>query len=411
MRRIFLALLLALSAARAVAEEPARFFIERVDVRGARRVSRDVIVAESRLRESHAYTEAELREAASRVTRAPYLLSAEFALEKGTERGRFVLVITVNETKPFFYRLDFVPVDQRHANRHIEVQDVTLAQDNDIALGLRYFVGRRGEIHAGIEATADNRPNTADYASWVVGYTQYDVFGTRAFLTLNAKKPQDVGQQTSSIEPQIVAGIALSINQTVTLEYDRTDIRDKSFDQSQRIATLRWSFNTTNHPLLPTRGAYLTVAPIAVWQDTSGEDFVFGKPPSTFLTHDRSIGIEGGANRWWELNPRNSVGAGVASGVSVVSERGDRASSKLNGGRSGNIRFATLSFTAAHSFWSPEEVARRGDSRAQLDVKISTRADSRPGFDFLSGHTKQASLSWVRRTSWGLVRLGYAYAW
>jgi outer membrane protein assembly factor BamA len=411
MRRLSLALLLILCAFRAAAEEPARFFIERIDVRGMRHVSRDVIVAESRLHESQSYGESELREAAARVTRAPYLLSADFALEKGSERGKYVLVINVNETKPFFFRLDLVPIDPTSPNAHREINAVTFATDNDLALGFRYFVGRRGEIHAGIEVSGDNRPNTADYGAYVAGYTQYDILGTGGFLTLNAKKPQDIIGQTARIEPQIVAGLALSINQTLTVEYDPTDVEYRKYRTAQRIATVRWSLNTTNHPLLPTRGIYLTVAPIAIWHDNSGVEILpGGKSESNYVSHDQSLGLEASANRWWDFSGQNSVGAGIAGGVSRYRESGLRPNSGLDGVRTGTANFGTLSFSAAHSFFSAERVAREGDSRLQIDAKLATQHDSR-GIPPLNGGAKQLSASWVRRTSWGFLRLGYGYAW
>jgi hypothetical protein len=414
-RRIVVALLLCAAVA-AAADEPPRFFIESIDVRGSHRVSRDVIAAESRLRTGGTYSEAELREAAARVTRAPYLLSADFSLEKGTERGRYILVITVNETKPFFYRLDLVPIVPVGVASHIDINTVALASDNDIALGVRFFVGRRGELHAGFEAAADNRSYTSDYASFVAGYTQYDVFGTRAFVTLNAKRPEGVIHADSRIVPQLVAGIPLSINQTITLEYDPTEIRSDGGENhpsiSQRVATVRWSFNTTNHPQLPTLGTYLTVAPIVVWHDASGKDFVLGKPSSPYVTHDRSVGLEASANRWWELSHRISVGTGVAGGYNNLEIRGFRQSLGLDGVQHATSRFGALSFSAAHSFWPAARAAKEGDSRIQVDARLATRSEERGArYSYQSGNVKQVSASWIRRTSWGLVRLGAGYGW
>ena len=414
-KRLIVAVLLCASLP-AAAEEPARFFIETIDVRGAQRVSRDVIVAESRLRTGATYSEVELREGAARVARAPYLLSADLALEKGSERGRYVLVITVNETKPFFYRLNLVPIIPTRVRANAGVNTVALASDNDIAIGVRFFVGRRGELHAGFEAAADNRSYTRDYGAFIAGFTQYDILGTRAFVTINAKKPQDIAHSSSGIVPQLVAGIPLSINQTITMEYDPIDV--KADDDSgvgnvaQRIATVRWSFNTTNHPQLPTAGTYLTVGPVVVWHDTSGVDRIFGRPSGPYVTHDRSVGIEASAYRWWELGHRNSIGAGAAGGYSDLEIRGFRESQGLNGTIHANSRFGTLSLSAAHSFWTPERVAKQGDSRIQLDARVANRTETRGArVDFESGNVRQLAASWIRRTSWGLVRLGAGYAW
>ena len=83
-RRVILCLLLLAAATLRAEERAARFFVERIDVRDAHHVSRDVVIAESRLREGETYSEQELREGNLRLNRAPYLLSADFSLEKGS---------------------------------------------------------------------------------------------------------------------------------------------------------------------------------------------------------------------------------------------------------------------------------------------------------------------------------------
>jgi outer membrane protein assembly factor BamA len=92
LRKILLLLLLAVPL---YADEPA-FFLERIEVRNQERVSPEVVIAESRLRAGQQYSEAELRDAAVRLARLPFLLSVDFSLEKGSERGRYILVLTVN---------------------------------------------------------------------------------------------------------------------------------------------------------------------------------------------------------------------------------------------------------------------------------------------------------------------------
>jgi outer membrane protein assembly factor BamA len=99
----------------------------KIEVRDAKRVSPEVVVAESRLREGADYSEADLRDAAARLTRLPFLLSAEFSLEKGSERGRYVLVVTINETRTFFYALDL---------RHIFTTDHRVEPDYSDRIGV-----------------------------------------------------------------------------------------------------------------------------------------------------------------------------------------------------------------------------------------------------------------------------------
>ena len=262
---VTLAVLLSTSAA-AQDAVPTRFFIEKIEVRDAKRVSKDVVVAESRLREGQEYSEADLRDASARLGRLPFLLSAEFSLEKGSERGRYLLVVTINETKPFFYALDIRPILGNNGAEP-DYSDRIGVADNSGTIGFRWFVGRRGALHTAIVTTDYNR-FASDYAAVVVGYTQYDLFNTRAFATLNLKHV--ISEGGTAISPQLVVGIPLSANQTLTLEVDETrfgedtrTILGQAFDtqRGQRIVGANWSYNTTNRPFLPTRGTLLSVRP------------------------------------------------------------------------------------------------------------------------------------------------------
>jgi hypothetical protein len=128
---------------------PPRFFIEKIEVREANRVSPEVVIAESRLREGEDYSESDLRDASARLTRLPFLLSAEFSLEKGSERGRYVLVVTINETKPFFYAFDLRPIFATDNSIEPDYSDRIGVADSAATLGMRWFVGRRGDrLHA-----------------------------------------------------------------------------------------------------------------------------------------------------------------------------------------------------------------------------------------------------------------------
>jgi len=417
LRRLLLCLLLLASAgfARADApltdEAPARFFIERIDVRNATRVSRDVVIAESRLREGATYSEQELREASLRVNRAPYLISADFSLEKGSERGKYVLVMTLNETRPFFFLLDGVFYVARDNHARLEYPSV-LSSDNDIAAGFRFFVGPRGAIHFGIEGVADNRSYTSDYVTFAIGYTEYDLFGTRAFATVNIKKPFGVGGPHPA--PQVVLGIPLSPNQTMTLDYDQTEFGggDDLRSQSQRIFTARWSYNTTNHPVLPTQGTVLTVTPVAVWNHVSGFDVGPHAEHIPYATRQRSYGLEATAQRYWELTERDSVYAGVGAGVARTFEHGVQPLYLRGTPETVDSSFGIFDAGIAHSFWSPERVAKDGESRVQFDVHYGRRVDERFGeFFFRKPESREAALSWVRRNAWGTLRLGAGYSW
>jgi Omp85 superfamily domain len=413
---IALAVLLAAPAAAQDAVPP-RFFIERIEVRDARRVSPDVVIAESRLREGQEYSEVDLRDASSRLSRLPFLLSAEFSLEKGSERGRFVLVVTINETKPFFYAIDFRPVI---ANGTVEVDYSDRIPDEGAGtLGFRWFVGRRGAIHLALVTSQYSNDFADDYGGIAAGYTQYDLFGTRAFATLSLKYVVGEVSAGGAISPQLVVGVPLSANQTLTVEVDETHYTDNTrevlnqrFDvqRSQRVAGATWSYNTTNRPFLPTRGTLLSVRPRVSWSDSATYViFVEGPPPfppaevraDTVHTQARQLGAK--AARYWELSERTSVSTSIEGTWTHFV-----ADSDVFGNRADHVTHAVIAGGYSYSLWDATR-QRTGDSRLELNGRIGNRSVAY--YDFADVDQRQVSASWVRRSSWGTLRLGAGYAW
>lgn len=181
---IVLLLLLALAGSLG-ADEATPFLLEKIEVRNATRVSPDIVIAESLLRARQSYRESDLRAANDRLRRLPYLVDAQFSLEKGSARGSYVLVISVVETKPFFYLVDLTSY---HESERQYVAD----SDNQAVVGYRLFVGRRGVLHGGVSTYREDRPYTSRYSALDVGYTHYDIFGTRAFATVSLRAETSV---------------------------------------------------------------------------------------------------------------------------------------------------------------------------------------------------------------------------
>lgn len=421
-RRLLPAVLAVLVAASAAAQDAApRFFVERIEVRNAKRVSPHVVIAESRLREGEEYSEPDLRDAATRLNRLPFLLSADFSLEKGSERGRVVLVITINETKPFFYLLDTRPILSDEHSVDVDYSDRLGANDNEAALGFRWFIGRRGAVHVGVFGRDDNREFTQDYSAFVVGYTHYDLFGSRAFATFNLKRPFS-NVSGGAISPQLVAGIPLSPNQTLTLTYDetRSDTRERvvadtpvQTGDNERMVSARWTYNTTNEPFLPTSGTLLTGSAFTGWRDMAGYEFTCtvenpfpGCRVDAYARHIHSDGVDLAAARYFELSERNSISTGLEVGWADVDDR-----HSFRGHDRYDASYGVLHAGISHSLWSREQ-QKHGDSRFEASVRYVRRDDTRRlYFARYDTDLVQTSVSWVRRSSWGTLRLGVGYAW
>lgn len=426
MSRTLLTAVLALTIALpAFAQDPARFFIERIVVRNAHRVSADLVISETLLREGTEYSEEELSAASARLSRLPFLVSADFALEKGSERGRHVLVISIAETKPFFFLIDARPIINEEGRRSlVDYAGHLGAESNDAALGVRMFVGRRGIAHLGLTSRKDGQQFTTDYSAVAIGYTQYDLFGTRAFATVNIRRPFDTVPQ-GSISPQLVVGIPLTANQTLTFDYEEIRFRrstqrvagvDLTRQDAERLISATWTYNTTDQPFVPTRGTIVRVAPLWAMRDLASYRYnqvVPGpsKPPEAYAQHVTGHGIDVLASRYWELTERHSISAGLQGGWSSVDDRVNRL--LLPADVHSHPAYGILRGGYSRNLWSGEQ--KNGDSRLELDVRYVMR---KRGFERDRGFREvedddslRTSVSWVRRNSWGTLRLGMGFAW
>ena len=411
-RKIVLLLLLTTP----VAGQETQFFIERIEVRNQRRVSPHVVIAESRLREGQSVTEEDLRDASARLTRLPFLLSADFALERGSERGKHVLVISVNETRPFFFLIDV----QQYFNDYTPVfadDDSRGATGENLALGFRWFVGRRGALHIGFSGIDRDREFSREYPAIAAGYTQYDIFGTRAFATLNLTLPIEDSSQ-AQVSPQVVVGVPLSANQTLTLRYDEArferEILDFNSGYDQRIVTARWTHNTTNEPFFPTRGTLLYAGPVVGWTDGASTYVIPHPNGTTSVTqtyHSRFYGIETGAAKYIELTDRDSVWGDARLETSRAELRDSLRDTDTD--RVSNYGSAGIGYS--RSLWSQEKRAAGGDSRLEVTARYANRTRRHyPDFPQRQApalDTRQVGGAWLRRTSWGTLRLGAGYAW
>lgn len=379
MRAPALLLFLAL-ALPAQAEE--RFLIERIDVVHLVHASADVIRAESRLREGEKYDESELRDANNRIKRLPFVLDAAFRLERGSVRDAYVLVIAVNETKPFFYLFDSVFY---HRKRLVEIDT-----EDALLLGGRWFAGRRDVFHLAAIAHHPVRPFETDYSSLQAGYTRYGLLGDRAFATLTVDR---VLGDTNEVKllPGAVAGISLAPKRTLTLSYSTYDF-GKFLRRAGRIFEARFAHNTTNHPFFPSEGTLLSIAPVVARTDTEA--------PNHVMSHALDAGIDMHAAEYWPLTQRTTLAAVGDGGVLRIVTHGDTTGARVAGYGSAMLRLSR----ALHD---------PNDSEFQNRVELSLRAASRRrDLSPLRRDTSmQLNAAWVHRNAWGLVRLGLGYAW
>jgi hypothetical protein len=390
------------------AENTPQFFVERIDVRNTRRASPAIIRAETRLHEGQTYTEADFREASYNVARLPFVLRAEYSLEKGSRRDAYIFVITVIETKPLFFDVDIHGFFGKH----------TSTEEGDLVVGGRMFAGSRGVFHA---AVGSLRPigggGGTDVRTIQAGYTQYDILGSRAFANIDVTRTFTGFNSSARPDVSVLFGVPITGIQTLSLNVGTSkEVVESYFLLGQRLrivgttraASLTWSYNTTNSPFFPTRGETLDAA-LAQTRTTFD-----GLPvdPSGSSSNRLSSGSLTAA-KYWELSELDSISGRVQGQLTG----GHYAQSSAQAGNltrtsRGDLESVTVDFS--HSLFDEKTTRAIGDSRIDVSAAIARSANRfTPGFPGSGNSQTQRTLgaSWARRTAWGLFRFGATYAW
>ena len=392
-------ILFALLAAPIAAQQsfPA-FPIERIEVRGARFASPAVVERESLLMEGVSYTEPQLRGAMSRVNRLPFVLDSSFALEKGTERGQYVLVITIVETKPVFAEALF----------GVQWHESERQSGESFRSGIRWFLGSSSLVHV----ATDFEEN------YETGITQYNLFGRPGFVALLVRFTTDNESEFTLIDPtgaptrvqvssdpslELKFGFPIFGNHSLAGSWGRnSDDRRVVSDPSARLesrserAELAWVYDTTDDPILPTAGT--------LWRsgfgyaesrvDPDGERVGFGSDVSNEAVFTSVV-------QYRPVTNRASVLYGISGGWTDTGF--------ADAFDSGPQRTDTLSVRPeiglTSSLWSDRLTRKYGDlrldARATYLVLDRELGDSR--FFSLTGAI-------VQRNVWGTLRLVMSYS-
>ncbi|MGZ4810596.1 MAG: hypothetical protein ACXV7D_14825 [Thermoanaerobaculia bacterium] len=264
-------------AALPVCADDLRFTIESVRVDGLRFASERIVIAESRIVSGRAYSEPELRDALSRIQRLPFVIHADFALRRGSERDRYVLAVTIEEMKPLF--LDYGALFESIGGwpRGLFTNsDVYRHNEEYPNLGGRLFLGSRSVLLLSADMHGDD--NFVLVPVYGISFTQYDLFGTRASVTASVRYrensfdlngfPDIDGRRGLRFGDHLLwdvgAAVPLSGNQALRAEWHhRTDLTLTGPSRNQRLTQIRedaaallWIYNSTNDLLFPTAGTY-----------------------------------------------------------------------------------------------------------------------------------------------------------
>ncbi len=262
------------------AQEPARFLIEKITVEGPKQAAANIVRAEILLRPGGLYTEDQLRQAVYRVHRLPFVLDATFSLRKGSRRGAYELLIEVEPARWFFYD---AWVRAFAFEQPVVLRDETFRGDrSSVALvglaGARLFVGRSGVVFAAVDSQEGGQ----------VGFTQYDLFHRGILASAGISRDAccvtevlplglDPTFSSWSFGPTIRFSLGLSIplSGPQSIQFAASERQGDHGTQeevlvppgvpegfrsmtgenlSYRRAEAKWVWDTSDDPVVPTRG-------------------------------------------------------------------------------------------------------------------------------------------------------------
>ena len=430
-----------------VGYSPPRFFIENIEVEGIRMASREVVVSRSLLEEGRPYTEPELREAIYRVHRLPFVLGATFSLGKGSERGRYRLLISVDEAETFFFGAD---ATYDAFGGVLDDSPAVEGRLNDtLTAGVRFFAGD-GVFFAAVGDSEDLQ----------VGYTRYRLFDRPVLLRLAVAHEEccavrlpepglDPGLATweataESDRVELTFGLPIGGNHSLRLDASHLESESatRTFlgsglggalggstsyaadDVEQREIELAWVYDTTDDPLFPTLGDAMTLAvglrrlegdltPVAVADTLIPVTPILDLNPSTRMT-SRLLGLSFHGSRNWPVSPRQAVSLRLKvllsrSRVENVPVRTETAETRLMSGDVEALE-ADLGVRYSLSLWSPAKSRRLGELRWETVaglIYVETSPAFDPALHPLWGVSASSSIAW--RNSWGVFRIGLTY--
>jgi len=327
--------------------EPARFLIEKITVEGPKAAAANIVRTESLLREGGSYSEEQLRQAIYRIHRLPFVLDAGFSLRKGSRRGAFELVIAVEPARWFF--LDQWARGYRFGEPlHLETRGFT-SDDRRYSVtvgglaGARLFVGSSGVAFAALDSEE----------GFQVGFTQYDLFHHKGVIasagfSTNAccvSEPLPLGLDPRFATWSFSNSRRLSLDLTIPLGgpqslqialSDRAggaglraeiltepSVQEGGLDGSElsyRRAEAKWVYDTSDDPVVPSRGATLSLGLEAA--RFAGHGLVSanvrrpqeGVSPAPNFSAQQVVAAAS-AIRYWPITPRQTLSGTVRLAV------------------------------------------------------------------------------------------------
>lgn len=418
--------------------EATPFLLETITVAGPFAAPARIVVAESRLEEGKAYTEDELRLAIYRIQRLPFIVDADFALQRGSERGAYELVITARPARRFFYEhsVEFTSFNQR---LNLDTSGLSSEVRTPGLVGVRQFVGTTGVLFAALDSQEGVQ----------LGFIRYDLLGRGAVASVAYSRTECCSEEVLpfGIDPNLALWIwdqsgrasvdlAVPLGDNQSLRFSASDRRGDAnqrrgvFDPFlptddfllERNGTLvydragvRWAFDSSDDPVVPTRGTTLSAGFEGSWfRARDLERFELTENGFTITPlppfEGREVAAVAAATHHFPVTVKQTVS--VSGRVSAGKSRVDNLSTFS--GVPQRSRFDTFSASAGalHSFRIFRQRSRQdfGDLRLETGAEVGREWVS-PSFDLPDNPLNrfQVSMALLYRNAWGRLRFALTY--
>jgi hemolysin activation/secretion protein len=327
----------------------------------------------------------------------PFVVDAEFSLRKGSERGAYELVITVEQATPVFFSADADAQRTKQNDFRTGKLRTTTTWQRFGTVGGRVFAGSHGLVYGSVE-----KAQHQDGEFVQVGYTQYDLFGAGSFASTQLGSTQGV-KGFDQLQAALFGGIPLTAAQSLRADLSWGQTKN-SFSNSfgslfskdvSNYADLSWVYNTTDDPLFPMSGS---TASVYVDYRTDNEHFVETGFEERLTAHSYQLGA--GGEHFWPLTSRQALELGGSLYWQRQSTNGLLTSRSLQG---------ALSAGHSVSLWGYEKTQRIGDLRFENSIVAFYSRDTSPFAvrQVLKSANFVSSLRY--RSRWGVLRASFTY--
>lgn len=400
------------------------FVIEKIVIAGVRHGSERIVAAETLLTIGRSYTEKQLQEALHRVERLPFVVEADFALRKGTERGRFELVITVVETKPLFLggTLGVAGSSGRSSARYWDVWHVGLLPE----LGGRIFVGGQSEISLTLNGLMTFDDGVSFTPGCALRYTHHNLLGRHLVGSVSLGADKSLDRDAGYLDRLGSVALALPLSRTSIVK-GGVSLRRTGYDsgllgsaqdgrRSADSAELGWQSDTTDDPFAPRSGRRLAATLSHVWghSDQPLSIWAFEPEKNQRLQQDRrGFAASVSATWFWPLASRLSLGVGGSLSAGETRSEGSVVQGEIVQHGSGRSRSADggLDLTLRGTLPSGPGTACWWELRGSLYGSGYENDVLQGPYASASGQSSSAlvRLGVAYRGRWGIARLAVSY--